>query len=385
MKNTLLKLIFFGFFGFLSAQEIQVTMAAGIDTTNNFNKKEVFALWENYLTAISLETNPDIYWNQQEKEIFKSYDLLDNAGYLTPSLYGLVKEGGKNVVLSIAPYGEFYEIKSIFYYTYPDETIYPLAIVKYYAAMEEGIYKLYNHLPVYASHWPTKKVGYFNYVYHPNHPFDSFKAEAANAFYVKIAEVFDLSLSEFKYYIAENCDKIFNLQGFDFIIGMGKDNNLCGFYDDKNNIIYSNSITGENYTHEIAHSILEKFPNSGVFHLGIVTYLGEETHFNKSLIFHIRRISDYLEKHPEINLNNFVEEFSSMDEFTSPQYIIPAMICHLALEKGGVESLKKLFSYGNVNTYEAIEEVVGVKRKNLNVYLRNKIKFYSENGIECLL
>jgi len=385
MKTTIFLIVLFfisTFYMQSQDQEIRVTLAAGIDTTNNKDKKDVFVLWNDYLNSNPDSTYNNPYWNKFEKMEFKSFDLLNHSGYLSPSLHGLCKRGAENVILSIAPKGEYYEIKSLFYFPYPDKTIYPLAEVNYLAKKENGKYKLYNFSPFYTRNWYKKPVGYFKYIYHPNHPFDLYKAKEANDYYLKLSKVFDFKQDTITYYIAENCDKIFNLQGFDFVVGIGKDNNVCGFYDYANSIIYSNSIAGENYKHEIAHKVLQKFPESGVFHLGVVTYWGgENAHFNHSLNYHIKRINQYLKNHKEIDLGNFMEDFSQLDEYTSPHYIIAAIFCHLALEKGGVDKLKKLLSYGNENTYLAIEKEIGVKKKDLNTFLRNKIDFYAKNGI----
>lgn len=387
MKSIIVLItLIIGYFGYTKSQVVRITLAAGIDTINNTNKKEIFHLWRNYLNSNPDSTYDNPYWNKLEKKELKSFDLLNNSGYLSPSLYKLVAKGYNNIVLSIIPKGEYYEIKSMFYFSYPDKTIYPLSIVKYMAKKENGEFKIYNYLPFHTRNWYSKIIGHFKYIYHPNHPFDINNAEQANSFYDKLSKVFDIEQDTITYYIAENCDKIFNLQGFDFVIGMGKENNLCGFFDYNNSIVYSNSVAGENYIHEITHKVLLKFPESGIFHLGLVTYWGgEKAHLNHSLNYHLKRISTYLQKHKDIDLGNFVEDFYQMDEYTSPHYIIAAIFCHLALEKGGVEKLKKLFNYGSKNTYLAIEKEFGIKKKDLNKFLRDKIEFYAKNGINPII
>lgn len=369
----------------LHGQEINVSLGGGVDTASNLNKKEVYHLWENYLNSNpdSVYNNP--FWNESEKKQFNTFDLANSAGYLSPSLYSLIYRNGQNVVLSIAPYGELYIINSLFYYLNSDKSIYPLAIVNYIAKKTKNNYKLYNYLPFHTINWQRKQVGYFNYIYHKNHPFDIKKAFEANKFYTKLGNLLDFKLDTLTYYIAENCDKIYELQGFDYIIGKGRDNNFCGFFDHNNKIVYSNTVVGEDYRHEIIHIILKEFPSSGVFHLGIATYWGgKNAHFNKTLNHHIKRINTYLKAHPEINLNNFFEDFYEMDEHTSPHYIIAAIFCHLAIEQGGINKLKRLFEYGNSNEdfYIAIEKEFGLQRSSLNKFLRKKFEHYSLHEIE---
>lgn len=388
MRKQILIIFLFCLTAFQSAlsQEIPITLAAGIDITTNAKKEAVFNLWQEYVDKkISSDSSAVDLWNTEEKRKYNSVDLMDNAGFLTPSLYGLVSEGGKNVVLSIEPWGEFYLIKSMFYFTYPDETIYPLATVKYLAGLENGNFKLFNYSDFHTKNWYSRKVGSINYIYHQFHPFDKQKAVAANEFYQKLSQVFEVPIEEITYFIAPNCNEIFRMQGFDFVIGMGSDNNLCGFFDFQNNIVYSNTVNGENFQHEIAHTVLKRFPNSGVFHLGLVAYLGNENaHFNKSLNYHIKRINDYLKGHPEIDLNDFLS-FNYLDEFTNPQYILPAIICHIILEEKGISGLKELLSYGSGKEYLVIENLLGIHKNELNKFFREKIEFYATKGLEVLL
>ena len=368
----------FFFAKFLFAQSITVNLAAGIDTLNNQNIRNIFYLWNNYLNS-----NPDsiyynLFWNKKEENEYKNFDLLNSSGFLNPSLYALVK-GYNNIILSITAKGDFYIIRSMFYYTYPNKTIYPLAIIKVLAKKEGQKFKLANYISYATSGWLTKTDGYFKYIYFPDFPFDKLKAKESNDFYKKVCDIMGLPPDTFTYYIAPDCMGIRKIQGFDYVVGMGGENNLCGFYDSHNNIIYSNCKRGELDKHEILHYILRKYPNSGIFHLGLVGYWGDS--FDKDINYQIKRVNSYLQKHPEINLNDFVK-FNKVDEYTNPQYVIPAIFCHLALEQGGIEKLKKLFQYGN--TYLAIEKEFGIKQSQLNKFIRKKIQFYSRNGMKVI-
>jgi hypothetical protein len=189
-----------------------------------------------------------------------------------------------------------------------------------------------------------------------------------------------------EYYIALNCDEIYKLKGFDFVIGMGKEPNLCGFYDRFNNIIYSNSQEGEYYEHEIIHLINNFFPKAhGLFLNGLSAYIGSKAHLGQSLDFHIKRMNLYLNIHPEIDLTNF-SNFYQMDDQTTPSYILGAIICHLTLEKGGIELLKKALNSGNSDDdlYRFIKKELNIEQKNLNKFMRKKIAEYSKNGFTAI-
>ena len=45
--------------------------------------------------------------------------------------------------------------------------------------------------------------------------------------------------------------------GFDYFIGEGSESNLCAFYDEKNNIVYTHTAFGELHQHEIIPSSAE--------------------------------------------------------------------------------------------------------------------------------
>lgn len=65
-----------------------------------------------------------------------------------------------------------------------------------------------------------------------------------------------------------------------------------------------------------------------------------------------------------------------MDAYTNPQYVYGAVFCRMAMEKGGFEEMKKLFNYGKEDKdfYNALKKEFGVKKEELNKFIRNKIK-----------
>jgi hypothetical protein len=383
-KNLLAISVFFVINFNIYGQNIECYLGMGIDTTNNIDNKNIFNLWKNYLSSNpdSLYDNP--YWNKKEKENYKSYDLLKSEGWLSPSLYGLKP---KNTVLSIKNNGDYYIIKSIFYWVYP-KTLHTstLAITNVIAKKQKGEYKLFNYLPYHTQTWNRRKIGIIEYIYHPMHPFNNYKAQKANDLIDKLIRTFNIKVDKVEYYIALNCDEIYKLKGFDFVIGMGKEPNLCGFYDRFNNIIYSNSQEGEYYEHEIIHLINNFFPKAhGLFLNGLSAYIGSKAHLGQSLDFHIKRMNLYLNIHPEIDLTNF-SNFYQMDDQTTPSYILGAIICHLTLEKGGIELLKKALNSGNSDDdlYRFIKKELNIEQKNLNKFMRKKIAEYSKNGFTAI-
>ena len=85
----------------------------------------------------------------------------------------------------------------------------------------------------------------------------------------------------------------------------------------------------------------------------------------------------YLNIHSEINLNN-VLDYLRIDDFTGYNYSIGGLFCKIIYEKEGIDGVFKLLRAGSTDEdfYKAIEENFGVKRENLNSYLRTEIKKY---------
>lgn len=108
---------------------------------------------------------------------------------------------------------------------------------------------------------------------------------------------------------------------------------------------------------------------------GISAYWGgEKAHNGKSLLYHIKRVNDYLQLHPEINLNE-PSEFWHMDSETNPQYVIGALLCDKALQEGGIAKLKKILNYGvsDDELIKMIEYELNIKKDMINLFLRNRI------------
>jgi len=351
----------------IKAQEISTNI--GLDTLS-LEKNQIIELWTNYIKSNPNEINNNPNWFPTDKLRYKSYDLLKSEGFLSPSLYYFQLN---NKIISISKTEEDYIIKSVFF----DKDNFDIyAITNVVATKLNGQFYLTNYQPKLTKDWKTKDVGNFTYHYFPEYIFDVTKAEKANAYLEKICSVFELKPEKINYFICRDCDDIFKIKGFDYVVSMGNAKE-CGFYDSFNNIIYATAFAGENHQHEITHFINNYFPNANELLLtGLSAYWGEENaHKGKPLIYSIKRVNEYLKTHLEIDLNN-PNEFWKLDEDTNPQYVIGALICDIAIEKGGIEMLKKFLinSKSDEEFHSFIEKELKIKKGELNKYLRNKLE-----------
>ncbi|WP_291284900.1 hypothetical protein [Flavobacterium sp.] len=354
------------------SQKIETSLGGGIDLTNK-NNIEIYELWKNYLSSNpdTLYDNP--YWNASEKKKFKSYDLLKSEGFLNPSLYALEP---KNIVLYIKESGEDFLIRSMYYWINEDGSFNPLAITNVFAKKEKDSFKLYNYMPYYTLGWKTKTIGVIKYFYHEGYVLDEGNAVKANNFLEKLIKTFDLDIGSVTYYIANDCDEVQRMKGYDYIISMGRSPNFCAFYDDSNNIIYSTVKAGEFHSHELIHAINSKYPNASSMLLsGLSIYTTDEkSHLGKPFLVGLAKVQAYLEKNPNIDLLNF--EKLPQTEGTDLYYYVGALIADAVLKKGGINLLKDALNCGkeDADLVEFLHLKLKMNNSQLNILLKEKIK-----------
>jgi len=247
---------------------------------------------------------------------------------------------------------------------------------------DNGYFKLYNWLEYYTRPWSRRKVGVIEYCYYPTYPFNIFEAQKANNFITKLVEKFEIKVNKVEYYIAENCDEIMRLKGFDYEIGMGDHiTNLCGFCDRLNNIIYANAKGGEYYQHELVRLINNFFPKAhGMFINGLSEYFNESrTQLGLPFIEIFRRMDEYLLKNPDQDLCDIQSPFYTMDNVIAPHYMVGMIVCQLVIEKGGIKLLKKgMNCTGTDNDFlNFINDELEMTKTQLNSILRGRIHQYS--------
>ena len=240
--------------------------------------------------------------------------------------------GFNNRVLSINLISENkYLIKSLF----NTENGEIFAITNVVAKKNNDTIKLSNYIFEYTKNWKISETTNFKYVYLPEYSFNSEKAKEAENFYLNICNVFNIKPEKLTYFIAKNCDNIYDMMGYEYIFSKGE-NSECGYFETKNNFIYATEKAGENHYHEITHFINKFYPNANELLLtGISAYISKEkAHFGKPLIYHTKRVNECLQKNKQIDLSK-PSDFYSLDEMTNPQYVVGAVLCDLIIEKGG--------------------------------------------------
>lgn len=195
--------------------------------------------------------------------------------------------------------------------------------------------------------------------------------------YVKyLNNFFDFSLPKFRCYYFNKNSNINEAIGF--IIREADPSQTNERYDASNKIIYV--LNYHNFKHELVHSFLvEKFGGNchNWFNEGCATFLAGSGDYN--LNQHLTILANHLIKHPEFNLNNILDYRGFIiDKETSYKYTVSGLICKLVYQKHGKKGLYQLLNFGSsdLDFYISIQSLLGIKKENLNAFLRAEIYKY---------
>ncbi len=369
MKKVLFIFLLLLLANFADAKSLKLVLQSGVDTTD-IRIKQIVDLWRSYLASNPDSSFDNPYWSEKEKKEYKGFDFL-RSGYQGDAIY----KGFTPLLLSVSPKDNgYYKIKTAFIsFDYQQE----LCIANVYAKKVKGKFQLFNALTINTKDWIKKTVGSITYHYSQDYKFNLANAERMNSFADSLQRLYNLKPVKADFYLGKDLDQLLKLDGLEFYMGMGNNFKISGFTDELNNIIFSGG-GGEYYPHELVHIYLNPlFKNSNwILKVGLAVYYGGA--MGHPLVWHIKRMNNYLSHHPEINLDTLYN-FRYMDSNTNPQAELGGFLCMLAIQKGGITELKRLLSFGSSqdDLYEAIEKVFGIKREQCNSFLRKELNEYS--------
>jgi len=361
-NRKLLTLIFIGLT--ISSFAQKVTYNYLIDTSN-IEVKKVQKLFEDYIHSRpdSIYNNP--FWSDTDKEIKGHFDIL--YGEFQPSLY----MGFPIHILSIKSNNGVFEIKAMFSSCREDNKPYVLAIMNYIAKKDNNEYKLSNYLYESRAKWNKQKIGLITFYFPLYHQFDTLKANRLNDFSFELCKNLKIKPTEYEYYFSDEYDELQKLKGIDYCIGMGGESKPTGIGGNFRAFI---SGLGEDNFHEPFHILMgDNFKCHMWANEGAATYFGGSR--GKDMIWHLSKVNEYLNSNENIDLNNLLT-LRTLDEYTDFRYAIGGFVVQLVFEKGGWTLLRQFLNSGNTDNdyYLSIEKCLGVKRKDLNSFLRQEIK-----------
>ncbi len=344
--------------------------------TNVFKVAEPLNLWLNFLSTKDDSIGAK-YWNAQEIEQYgeKSYFLIERELQFGTDNYLLLLSYVNIKILNISKIEEYYKITSLMEFPAKNSISNIQYIFHVYAGLENGELKLFNPLSINTKlYLNSTTVGFIKYHYPKSHTFNYKLAKKQNDFLKSLSKHFEVPMDTVDYYFASTNEEIQRIRGFDFIIGNSGTMIPSGKSDFQNRMVFSSGL-GEYYPHEFVHILLKPhYPNCHFWiNEGVATYFGMSR--GKDLNWHLKRLNEYLIKHPEIDLNDMLK-LKSVDQFTDYRYALGGFIVKKAFEKGGYDLIKKLMDSGKTNNefYNALEKYLGVKQESLNKYIREELK-----------
>lgn len=354
---------------FLGAQ--QYTVNFNVDVNNNSDIEEITNVWHNYLRSNSKQ-----YWKQDEVKALENFNIQNMPGILNPPLLNWKLNNRILSVVNIS--NNKYILKSAFFNN--DLEIFALTNVVVEKINAE--FKLSNYIYHYTQDWNVKQKGNIKYIYNPSYKIANSEIKSAEQFYKKLCEVFNINSQQVTYFIAEDCDDIYTMLGYDFFISKGAGTE-CGYFESQNNFVFVTNKGGANHYHELTHFINKFYPNANDLLLtGISAYISKDkAHFGKPLEYHAKRIDNYLKANPEIDLSNPFD-FYFMDEETNPQYVIGALLCDLIIERKGKNGLLETFKNHSTNEelLDHLNKEILFENESLNGVLKERINLISKNN-----
>jgi hypothetical protein len=352
---------------------IPVEIHSRVDTTNT-EIREIATLWVNYLSSEPDKISDNPYWNEEEKKIYRDFDLSRTLLYQLPS--GNLLIYFKPKILSIEKEGDHYGIRTIFSadglegeFRKSD----PWAIQKLFAVKESNQWKLKNALPIITTDWNKKTAGKITFIYPPNHKFNQELADKAIQFCNQISSEFQFpDWKPFDFYITQSGDELGKLLNFDFFFA----GYTTGIGLNENRILLS-GLGSEYYPHEFIHLIVPKFDRHGLVEEGFATWKGgqgEKTFEESAKLF-----ANELAKNDRVTFLDILNRKWGWQY--AAFYTTGAILCHSAFEKGGVKLVNEILTIPNdtENLVDNLCLVFGIDKKDFDNFWRNETLKFKDN------
>lgn len=333
-------------------------------------EKEVYSLWEKYLKDFNMDSYiQSSLWSQKERLLYAvpDIDIVDIAiasdGFIT--YYPLV--------LNIQQLDSFFVIKTAFV-GQKDSVPVLHSIYNVIAKKEGNVYKLHRFIDHYTKNYKYISVPNITFFYPPSHAVKDSSIIRSIDFNHHLASFFQTSELDFKFYVFENTEQRIRAKGFDYNYLMFNSIQISGDVDPYSRIIYSGN-GSEYYPHEMVHLYTNKLysPVNIFFDEGICTFLAGNL---ESFSTDMKNLKYFL----SVNKNP-VEEYmfkKTSEKKTNIKYAIAGIICAVAYEKMGLQGFKTLCTSPNSELiiFETIEKVLGIKKQDLNAFIRKELEKY---------
>lgn len=326
-----------------SGTPVHVALGFGVDTASA-PKREIFKLWQSYLTRRPDSVRHSALWSQAEQAQWPHFDLLRSYVY-----QGFTKF----TVVDLAPaigLDSTYLIRTLVAAVSDSGGIVrPLALYRVYAVREEGRWTLANALPRLTRDWNRETLGRVTFVFPRTRRFARSRAETAAAFVDSLARAFDVAPPpNIQYFFTDDLRETLRAVGLEFF-PLGADT-LGGRANVFNRLVFiGSSSKGEEYRHELAHVVLAPFlaerQSHGLLQEGLMTWTGGSAGLEfKALMPALKR---YLDRHPDLSLESIMTKPPMREGSLDVAYDGLAVLCEMVYSVGGLVAIRTLFGAGS--------------------------------------
>lgn len=365
MKQIILLTLIF--FSSVNVSIAQIHVNSGVDTSSQ-QVQSAISFMESYLKDFKDDKKVD-FAEYYSDESLKKYEKPDKIAY---SLIGdnPVYIMGQPTLLSTKENNDTIRLKLQFAQCDSSGNISTNFISNHIISINQAKARFLVNLDVNTSSWNETQIRNIRYHYPKYHSFDSSLAYNIIDQVKKLEKDWNLSPEEIDYYFAKTNQEIQKIRGFDFNFYMGGNEVPTGLADVRDNLVFTSGLNEGNF-HEIVHIYLnKKYPESPLKE-GIAVYYGGSLGYN--LKWHLNKLNAFIKENPELEIAD-PQSFYYLDNETNPQYAIQGLLCHLAYEKGGIEGLKKLMNYKDME--QVYTDYFNVEEENLNEFLKEEINKY---------
>ncbi len=352
----------------LPVDSLRLAVGFGVDTTAT-PQREILALWKRYLTEPSDSLRATL-WSAEERAAGPLYDLLRPFVYQGFTHFTVVHLGpavGLPHTFAIRTLVTAVEDST--------QDVRPLALYRVYATMEDGRWVLANALPRSTRDWRRITIGNVTFVHPPAHQLDHARARATAAFVDSLARAFELpEPGPITYYFTDDLGETLRALGLEYFpyggdpVG-GRSNAAQG------HVYVGCSFNGEGYRHELSHIVLASEisrSTSGLVAEGLMTWTGGSAGFDYAEL--LPSLARYLADHPELTLENLLENPPPRLGSLDVGYDGLAVLCKVVFDRRGLPGLRALLSAGRDPgaVVGAAARALGVSKAELNSMWRKE-------------
>lgn len=351
-------------------------------------KVQALTVWDEYLQDKSSE-----HWSNEEKNYFGN-DCDVRYRYIDYNFDQNEYNSYKPLILSVSKINACFLIKTAFYSIDKiSNTTFITDIIDVVAVKEGSNMRLqsalYNNLKKLTKTEEGSIIVYSGKEQKIELNFVT-KLDSINR---AVSNIYKTDLVKVHYFLNPTINSYLRLIGYDYERTMylaNKKGNLKegALSEMQNHIIYNGTSDPLiNFTHEVTHLYTYQVfsPNNfdRTYHNfideGVSTFLGGTVGMS---IPHLCRSlgKDIANQKYNYNFSNLLDNNVGVgEEDANLTYVVAGLICQLACEKEGMNGVFKLLRSGwtDEDLYKGIEIVLGVKRENLDSFVRNELKKYA--------